>query len=253
MNMRQTNMTTTGLLCWAITLILSASLLADGADGGGGESADNTPAAADANAGSETEADQAEVTCANLVYAVEKSSVCFSDRFLAQAREDTHIVTHPAFEQVELASQQMFDYPFAVMTGEGAFELTDDQRQNLRDYLTGGGFLVASAGCSSEFWMESFRGELQEVFPDTQTVMLEADHPVFHSVYDITSSRFKTGGPRLPHLEGLTIDGRVVLILSPDGLNDTDNAGDDCCCCGGNEARSARNLNVNILAYALTH
>jgi hypothetical protein len=72
-------------------------------------------------------------------------------------------------------------------------------------------------------------------------------------VYDITQSNYKSGGPRLPDLEALEIDGRVVMILSPDGLNDTGNAGPGCCCCGGNEVKSALKLNVNILAYALTH
>ena len=40
-------------------------------------------------------------------------------------------------------------------------------------------------------------------------------------------------------LEGLEIDGRIVLIYSPEGLNDTANAGGGCCCCGGNEIRNS--------------
>jgi hypothetical protein len=38
------------------------------------------------------------------------------------------------------------------MTGEGAFSLTDDERKNLKAYLEKGGFLLASAGCSSKDW-----------------------------------------------------------------------------------------------------
>jgi len=196
---------------------------------------------------------EAEVHCANLVYGDGKTSVCFSDAFLTVVRDETNIRAHRGFDSVKLGSAELFDYPFAVMSGEGAFELTDDQLANLKDYLTGGGFLLASSGCSSEAWGTSFRRAIRSLFPDARAVKLEADHSVFHSVYDVVKSRYKTGGPRLPRLEALEIDGRIVMIWSPDGLNDTDNAGGNCCCCGGNEARSARKLNVNILAYALTH
>jgi len=195
----------------------------------------------------------AAVYCANLVYAEGKSSICFSDEFLAVAGEQTHIQTHPGFDEVRLDSVELFDYPFAVMTGEGSFTLTEEQIANLQDYLLSGGFLVASAGCSSEPWNDSFIKLMRGAFPDVQLLRLDADHPIYHSVYDITQSNYKTGGPRLPHLEALQIDGRVVMIWSPDGLNDTANAAPECCCCGGNEVKSARKLNVNILAYALTH
>ena len=35
-------------------------------------------------------------------------------------------------------------------------------------------------------------------------------------------------------------------------LNDTPHS-TGCCCCGGNELENAIDINVNILAYALTH
>ena len=199
------------------------------------------------------EPEESVVYCANLVYADNKTSVCFSDDFLEVVGEETHIRTHPELEEVHLDSAELFDYPFAVMTGEGSFTLTEDQAINLQDYLLSGGFLVASSGCSSKPWNTSFRKMMDEAFPDTQMTRLDVEHPIFHSVYDITQSRYKTGGPKLPHLEALEIDGRVVMIWSPDGLNDTANAAPECCCCGGNEVKSARKLNVNILAYALTH
>ena len=51
----------------------------------------------------------------------------------------------------------------------------------------------------------------------------------------------------------LEIDGKIVLIFSKDGLNDTGKVGGNCCCCGGNEIKNARQINVNLLAYTLTH
>ena len=81
------------------------------------------------------------------------------------------------------------------------------------------------------------------------------DHPIFHTVFDIRSIRLKKGGTT--QLEGLTIEDKIVLIYSPEGLNDTANAGRNgqrqCCCCGGNEIKNSHEINVNIFTYALTH
>lgn len=193
------------------------------------------------------------VRCAKLIYANNKSSVCFADNFLTEIAEQTNVRTHPELTAVKSDSGELFDYPFAVMTGEGAFALTQTQVENLRTYLTCGGFVIASAGCSSKDWNRSYARAVEQIFPDAELTTLEADHPVFHTVFDITSSKYKSGGAKLPELRALELDGRVVMIWSPDGLNDTANAGGNCCCCGGNEVKSAKQLNVNILAYALTH
>lgn len=212
-----------------------------------------TAVGGDATPGRDGDGTTGMVKCGNLIYARTKTSVCFSDGFLAQVPKDTNINTHPRFQPVKLASQEIYEYPFAVMTGQGGFTLTEPERKNLRNYLLNGGFIVASAGCSSKPWNQSLQGELGRIFPDIRLKKLDADHPVFHTVHDISSSLYKRGGPRLPHLEGLEVDGKIVLIWSPDGLNESKNAGPKCCCCGGNEIKSAKIININLLAYALTH
>src|SRR5947208_7404340 len=91
------------------------------------------------------EEEGSKVKCANLVYAVNKSSVCFSDRFLRRLELETNIRTNPQFVRAFLNSQEIYQYPFAIMTGEGGFSLTPRERINLRYYVTHGGFLLASA------------------------------------------------------------------------------------------------------------
>jgi hypothetical protein len=49
------------------------------------------------------------------------------------------------------------------------------------------------------------------------------------------------------------VNGRLVLVFSPSGLNDTDQAEEGCCCCGGEELIDAHMINANILVYVLTH
>ncbi|MEM6458142.1 MAG: DUF4159 domain-containing protein [Planctomycetota bacterium] len=204
-------------------------------------------------ASAQTSDDAGLVRAAQLIYANGKSSVCFSSDFLRLTAEETHIRTHPELGEVKAESGGLFEYAFVVMTGEGAFRMPPAQLANLRTYLECGGFVIASAGCSNKDWNRSFGRAVGQMFPDAELTTLDAEHPVFHTVFDVVTSKYKSGGAKLPELRALELDGRVVMIWSPDGLNDTANAEPNCCCCGGNEVKSARKLNVNILAYALTH
>jgi hypothetical protein len=191
------------------------------------------------------------VQVANLVYAGTKSSRCFSDRFLVSAEKDSSISTSRRFHAVKLSSENVFDYPLVIMTGEGEFELTDEERQNLRRYVERGGLLLASAGCSSPEWDRAFRREIAETFPKQALAAIAMSHPIFHTVYEIPTLSTSHGGACRP-LEGVSIGGRLGVIYSQDGLNDS-HATPGCCCCGGNEINDAVNINVNILAYALTY
>jgi hypothetical protein len=188
------------------------------------------------------------VQVANLVYAGVKSSQCFADHFLVEAEKATSISTSRRFHAVKLSSQEVYDFPMLIMTGEGAFELPEAERQNLRLYIQRGGFLLASAGCSSEDWDRSLRRELAKIFPDAPLAPLEMTHPVFHTVKDIPKLTAKHGEPR--PLEGVTVNGRMGILYSQDGLNDTQHT-QGCCCCGGNEIVNSMDINVNILAYTL--
>jgi hypothetical protein len=190
------------------------------------------------------------VQVANLVYAGTKSSQCFSDHFLIQAEKESSISTSRRFHATKLGSEEVFGFPLVIMTGEGEFSLADQERENLRQYVHGGGLLLASAGCSSREWDRSFRREMARIFPTTAMQPLGLDHQVFHTVYDIKELQAKHGKPR--PLDGIVLGGRLGVVYSQDGLNDTTHT-HGCCCCGGNEITNCAQINVNILAYALTY
>jgi hypothetical protein len=190
------------------------------------------------------------VQIANLVYAGAKSSQCFSDHFLVKAENESAISTSRRFHAVKVGSEELFDFPLVIMTGEGAFELHDNERENLRRFVMRGGLLLASAGCSSVEWDRSFRREMAKVFADVELQAIGMDHPLFHTVFDIEKLEAKHGTPA--PLEGLSIGGRLGVVYSQEGLNDTSHA-HGCCCCGGNEITNAEVINVNILAYALMY
>jgi hypothetical protein len=188
------------------------------------------------------------VQVANLIYAGVKSSQCFSDHFLIDAEKESSISTSRRFHAVKMSSDEMFGYPLVIMTGEGAFDLTEPERNNLRQFVERGGLLLASAGCSSPEWDRSFRREMATVFPQHPLKSLGMEHPLFHTVHDIRELKAKHGTPH--PLEGISFGGRLGVVYSQDGLNDTSHA-QGCCCCGGNEITNCIQVNVNILAYAL--
>lgn len=190
------------------------------------------------------------VQIANLIYAGVKSSQCFSDHFLIAAEQESSISTSRRFHAVKLSSDELYNYPMVIMTGEGAFQLTGRERDNLRQYIERGGFLLASAGCSSTEWDRSFRNEMAAVFPEYPLTTLGMEHPVFHTVHDIVELKAKHGTPK--PLSGVSIDTRLGVLYSQDGLNDTQHT-QGCCCCGGNEITNCVKVNVNILAYSLLY
>ena len=212
-------------LLGALALALAPSLAATGAESAGGDA----------------------IECANLIYAGTKSSVCFSEEFLSAVAADTTVSTARRFKPVKLSEKEVFRFPFAVMTGEGSFTLTDDERKNLKLYLEKGGFLLASAGCSSKEWDASFRREMELVLPGRKLAELPMDHAVFRTVHEIKRLETKQQDAKL---QGVAVGGKTTVVYSPDGLNDTATM-HGCCCCGGNEIKNSQKVNANILVYAL--
>jgi hypothetical protein len=154
---------------------------------------------------------------------------------------------------VKLDSEELFKYPFVMMTGETEFRLRPTERENLKKYLANGGFLLASAGCSSKSWDRSFRREMKAVFEDKDDALakLEMAHPIFNIVHTIEKLQLHHAGEDA-RLEAIEVDGKAVVIYSPHGLNNTANT-EGCCCCGGNEIENSLAVNVNIVVYSLLH
>lgn len=189
------------------------------------------------------------VQCGNLIYAGTKTSRCFSDEFLSTVQQKTSINTARRFRSVRLDNDELFRFPFVVMTGEGSFTLTERERENLKKYIENGGFLLASAGCSSRDWDRSFRREIERLFGERSLSPIPMNHPVFSTIFPITVLQAGSR-PSCGHLDGVTQQEKLVIIYSADGLNDSTNSR-DCCCCGGSELGNALQINANILSYAL--
>jgi hypothetical protein len=214
--------------------------------GGGGTSA------ASAAAGSRP----APLEIGELVYAGNRRSRCFAQRFLDDINASTALAVSPRLKPVLLESPELFTCPLVVMSGEGSFALSAGEQANLGAFLAAGGTIIASAGCSDAQWDAALRAALRTVVPHAELQAVDDGHPLLWVLYDVRrrpaiafgGGPFRSAGP----LEMLTLDGRPAVIYSPDGLNDSRYA-DDCCCCEGSESANAAAVLVNAVVYAVTH
>lgn len=190
------------------------------------------------------------VPCGNLIYAGTRSSICFADKFLGDVAKETTLKVEKNLRHVRLDSEDLFNLPFCIFSGEDPFTLSDRERKHLRAYLLGGGFVLSSPSCSNTDWDKSLRKEISLAVPEAKLTKIPMTHSVFGIINKIQTLRCKEGNTAT--LEGLEINGRLVMIHSTEGLNDVHNA-KGCCCCGGNEILDSARVNVNIFTYALLY
>lgn len=208
------------------------------------------PAAGQAATPQADAGDLCKLQVGNLIYGKQQSSVCFADSFLKTVAEATTLDVGQQFIPVELGSPELFNLPFCIFSGEGSFTLSETERENLRTYLRSGGFILASPSCSNPDWDKSFRRELELCLPEEKLQEIPMSHPIFSTVNQIDKLVDKKGKPVF--LQGMHMNGRLVLVHSVEGLNDVRNA-EGCCCCGGNEIRDPARVNVNIFTYAAVY
>lgn len=116
-------------------------------------------------------------------------------------------------QTVSLLDVELFNYPFIHMTGHGNVFFTNEEVENLRDYLLSGGFLHID----DNYGMDQYiRKELSKLFPNNELKELPGDHPIFKQKFT-----FPQGLPKIhehdnakPQAFGITIDGRLVLLYT---------------------------------------
>ncbi len=119
----------------------------------------------------------------------------------------------PEEDVVEVGGSEIFLYPYVYMTGHGNVVFNDQEAQNLRQYLIGGGFLHID----DNYGLDKFiRIEMKKVFPELDFVELPFDHPVYHQKFD-----FPNGLPKIHEHDGkpaqgfgLIYQGRLVCFYS---------------------------------------
>ena len=159
----------------------------------------------------------------------------------------TKITTKP--ETVEVNSTAIFQYPFIHMTGHGNVFFSEEDAENLRTYLLGGGFLHIDDNYGMEPYLKK---ELVKVFPDKELVELGADNAIFDQTF-----KFPQGLPKIhehdgkrPQAFGIFHENRLILLFTfesdlGDGWEDPSVHNDS------EETRQkALQMGANIIQYA---
>ncbi|MCC9168309.1 DUF4159 domain-containing protein [Pontibacter harenae] len=157
----------------------------------------------------------------------------------------------PEADVVEVGSSELMSYPFVHMTGHGNVVFSDADAQNLRTYLTSGGFLHIDDNYGLDQYI---RKEMKKVFPEYEFVELPFDHPIYHQKYSFTHGLPKVHehDNKPPQGFGIIHEGRLVCFYTYE--TDLGNGWEDQEVHNDPEPirLQALRMGANILAYALT-
>ena len=115
------------------------------------------------------------------------------------------------YATVEAGSADIYNHSFVYMTGHGNVVFSNQEAENLRNYLLAGGFLFVN----DDYGMDPFiRPALKKVFPELELTELPYAHPIFHQRYE-----FPNGIPKIhehdgkpPKGYGLIWQGRLIAF-----------------------------------------
>lgn len=167
------------------------------------------------------------------------------------ARQQVPIAINPDYDDIEIGSPDLSNYPFAFLTGHGTITINQAEAKNLRSYLQNGGFLYVDDDYGLD---EHFRNMIKKVFPNEELVELPFEHPIYHQVFE-----FPNGLPKIhehdgksPQGLGILLEGRLALFYTyetnlGDGWTNPDVHNDPAAV-----REKALQMGTNILIYALT-
>lgn len=120
---------------------------------------------------------------------------------------------NPKVNSVDVGSAELFLYPFVHMTGHGNVVFSNNDIQNLQNYLNSGGFLHIDDNYGMD---EYIRKEIKKIFPNTALVEIPKTHAVFQTPYP-----FPNGLPKIhehdnkqPQAYGIFIENRLALLYT---------------------------------------
>lgn len=161
------------------------------------------------------------------------------------------ITIDPDYDDVSVGSPDLFEYPFAFLTGHGNISINEAEAENLRNYLDNGGFLYADDDYGLD---KHFRQMMNQVFPNEELLEVPFSHSIYHQLYD-----FPDGLPKIHKHDGkppkgyaIFRDGQMVVFYTvetnlSDGWANPDVHNDP-----PEVRQKALRMGANILIYALT-
>lgn len=127
----------------------------------------------------------------------------------ANANINTKISKNP--QSVAVSSEDIFNFPILFMTGHGNVFFSEDDAENLRNYLISGGFLHIS----DNYGLDKFiRKEMKKVFPKLEFKEIPSSHKIYNQTF-----KFPNGIPKIHEHDkksaqgfGIFFEGRLLVF-----------------------------------------
>lgn len=161
-------------------------------------------------------------------------------------------VDEPKFYSVDVASDDIFNYPFILLTGHGNISFSNEEAARLKKYCESGGFLYADDDYGMD---ESFRREIKKIFPNDDMKELPFSHPIYSSQF-----KFPNGLPKIHEHDGkpaqgfgIYKNGRLCMYYTyetniSDGWADTKEHNDP-----PEKKEESFKMGTNIIVYILSN
>jgi hypothetical protein len=146
------------------------------------------------------------------------------------------------------------ELPAVLFAGHNHFELSDEVRQQLHRYVLDGGMILGDACCGWADFADSFRREMERIFPGRPLRKMLPEEPIFSSYYKLGVFEYKKADGSTytddPTLEGIDFGCRTGVVFSPADLT---------CGWDGHEhprglrvvIDQARQVGANLVTYVL--
>ena len=179
-------------------------------------------------------------------------------RLAAELQRRTSVEAVPDARALPLDSPRIFDFPFLYFGGDGTFPpLPQDEVENLRRYLTYGGFLLVDAndGSDGAGFDASFRREMARILPQHPLAPLPSTHVVFKSFFLLDSAPGRYFNKA--QLHAVMVGTRAAVVYSQNDLAGAwsrDEGGDfefEVTPGGEPQRELAFRLGINLCMYAL--
>jgi len=166
-------------------------------------------------------------------------------------QSNTNIKVNAEYKFVDIASDEVFSYPFLFLTGHGNIVLSAEEVKRLRTYLENGGFLYIDDDYGLD---KAIRREMKKVFPENNFIEVPFSHQIFNIFY-----KFENGIPKThehdknpPQTFGIFLGSRLAVLYTfesnpSDGWADPEVHNDP-----QNKREEALKFGTNIIIYALS-
>ena len=118
--------------------------------------------------------------------------------------QHTNINVDARYQFVDLASDEIFSYPFLFITGHGNVVFSQDEANRLRLYLENGGFLYIDDDYGLN---NAIKREMKKVFPEQDFTELPFNYGLYNIVYD-----FENGPPKTHKHDGKPAQGFGIFV-----------------------------------------